>query len=114
MSSKSPQRIAESREEIVERDVVITRYNHSREGQGIKESHGASELRRPRPLRKVARHGNDVRLEVSHAVDQCVDNDWVVGSEVQIGQVSDRSHYGWRPSGCAPRTSTRNAADLSR
>jgi hypothetical protein len=47
-------------------------------------------------------------------VDQRVHNDWIVGSEMQIGQVRDRSHYCWRPSECAPRTSTRNAAVLSR
>ena len=72
---------------------MITRYNHSRERQGIQEGPGALELRRPGPLRQVTRDGNDVRLEASQAVDQPVHNDWIVGSEVQIRQVRNRSHY---------------------
>src|SRR5260370_5189335 len=84
-------------DDIVERNIVVAGDDDDGPGQSLEKGAGGGALPTPGALRQVAGDDNDVRLRLRYVGQQALGRGLVVPPEMQIRQMSDRSHGGTGP-----------------
>ena len=77
----------ESREDVVQRHVVISRNNNFRERDRIQKFARFQELCRARPLGQVARDSDQIRFSNADEVEQSGNDGWIDVPKMQIGKM---------------------------
>jgi len=86
------ERANEAEQNIVHRNVVISRDYDLGPWQLVKKSASRFELAPPRALRKIARDRNHIGLDIVDGLNQRLDDSFVNTTEVDIGEMHERSH----------------------
>src|SRR5258705_968687 len=88
------ERVEEAREDVVQRHVVIAGDDQLGLGQRFEKLASVAELACTCPLGEIARHRDEIRLQLLHRVAQRAHDDGIDPPEMQIRQMHQRAHQG--------------------